>query len=436
MSNAPFKNGRMFVGWRRRDFKVVYYKPYEGDDPHDEKSGLTPSLYFTNAFGEETSPMMEGEVYFLPAFAYENCEAKTLGEKKRMQYNTLMDAFMLYNEVDPKVYAALMKSKEDSTWPRWNAVMKEIHKFKDGKMKTKEARRAKKAESLRRNGVPESELDKNMSSSDDDSGFDDDDDGGGDNVVHVHSRRSRSGPMNPPPRPTPRAPRKRSSGDDNNDDDDNDNDSSQPKTKKRKPATRRDPKDHQMSGGRANGDDTNGRARRDTSVASFTGIIDRDPSADFDANSPERSLSRRPRERDSESDTLFVSQESRESDVERRNRLGGYMQPAVEDEDVGAWNGNESEEDAMNRAIRASMEPANLPQVDVVQSTEVNGAETTRADVGRGTQADVRQSTEVDPAAAATGDDDEVTVVENGTAWRASSVSGRRSRSGSRFSNR
>ncbi|CZT19055.1 uncharacterized protein RCC_04901 [Ramularia collo-cygni] len=389
MGIPSFKNGMMFVGWRHRDWKHVYYKPYQGEEGEIEidSMSLTPSLYFTNPEGENDTMMMEGEVYFLPHFAFEYCEAKTKWEKKAMQLRHLVAAYNLYIQDDPETYKQAMESAADPDWRRWTSIMSDIKRHKDPLMKRKESNRRKrvaKVQKLRAAGVPESELDNHLSSdADSDSGFESDDDQGD---VCMHSRRSKPGPMKPPP-----TPKRRNNGG---------NDPT-PK-KKRKPAPPQPSEDLQMSGTLNDlGDIARARARARDRSSSFRGVVNKDgrnDSIDYDPSPPERvTSSSAPSSSGSSShgpdrgsgSGLFVSPAGDDSVDDRRNyekdcrnRLSGYMQPTVEDYDGSVddhdairWNGTMSERDAPKQAPRASNQPEIQPQeYDVVELEQARQA--------------------------------------------------------------
>lgn len=353
ISIPAFKNGRMFVGYRLKDWKRVYYMPYKDDDPNPEKGGLTPSLYFTNKKGQEEDPMGEGEIAFEPYFTFEACEATTKVEKKAMRHVTLTNAHMLLSENDPHTYWDLMKEYENPGWARWTAVMSMIRRFKDAKMTAKDNRRANRAQRNAENraaGVPESGLDDQLTEDEDgDSGIEDD------HEVRVHSRRSKQGPMNPPS--------KRSSSGNNSDSDDN-----SPRRRNRS-TSRQNSEEYQMSGARQE-------------------------SADFDPSPPERNPTSRSRGRDSRSSGgLFVrrTQGTPESAADRRERYsrlnpGAEVYPTAEDNvfrreagyrDATPFNGGMTEDEALAEATRASQEPTDRTQENVVQSTEEDVTETT-----------------------------------------------------------
>lgn len=349
MAIPAFKNGRMFVGWRRRDYKLVYYKPYAEEGADDNM--LPVSLYFVNQAGEEEDAMTEGEVLFLPYFAYENCETKSKLEKKMMQLRNLMRAHELYKEQDPAAFDELMHEADDPGWARWNSIMTEIKRFKNGKMKAKETRRQRKEERkkiLQRAGVPRSEIDANLTS--DDSGFEDDIDA---NEVGLQSRRGRrQSTMGPPASKRSNATGKYNSG---------------PSKRNKRglsghhTASRHGSEDFQMSGGMGHGDVT-------------------DDSLPYDIAPPQNpDSSRRSGERD-DSGGLFVSSSRAETvdltddgNIERLQKLSGHTRTSREIEETIHEDLDEAEAEALRQAIEMSQQPEDIPQGDIANKKAING---------------------------------------------------------------
>lgn len=354
---VPFKHGRMYVGWRRRDWLLVSYEPLI-EDVDADPDGLAPSLYFTATGTEEERPPMEGEVMFFPHFALETCESKTKKERVRMQIQFLTRAFAYLNYSGENL-GEYEKTLEEPKWRKWQSWFDEAKKWKRKGMKAKLSRRKLKADRVRAMqaaGVPEDEIDRDIDS--DDSGVE-----VGSNEVHMRSRTGRTRhPMNPPPR--------RSNGNGNNN-------KSNLKKRKRQDAyrspTRYDSDDVMMSGA-----NDNARARLSRS-GSFVGILngaDRAGSLEYDLDPPEQSL-----DRNSNSHSgLFMTPNDTpaETHAERRDRYerlgGGNNQATVEDEDdfinAASFNGVLTEAEAFDQALRASQQPEDRSRENILSHEE------------------------------------------------------------------
>ena len=189
---VTFKNSRLHVGHRRRDWSDVWYEPIMSVQPDED--GAAPAALFRDAKGIKTREPMDGEVHWHPHFDIVNCEASSKPQRLRMQLQFLFDAHRYCKEKDPGRIADMEQELDQPGFMRWQSWFHHAKKWKNKQLKEQKARDARNQKKLEQKAL---ELGCSIdevsisSESDDDSAY------GGDDINPINPIK----PMGPPPTP-------------------------------------------------------------------------------------------------------------------------------------------------------------------------------------------------------------------------------------------
>ncbi|USW53115.1 hypothetical protein Slin15195_G064340 [Septoria linicola] len=123
MGVAIFNNGFLLVGERVKDWSEVWYRPSQ--EPNEGAELRVPiQLFGSSSLGEDPEPRapMPGEVKWFSQFDIKNMESNDSRERLLMQEQTLYDAWLYMSEMDEREVRGLEQDfnrPKERRWQSW-----------------------------------------------------------------------------------------------------------------------------------------------------------------------------------------------------------------------------------------------------------------------------------------------------------------------------
>ncbi|KAM3423755.1 hypothetical protein BST61_g1160 [Cercospora zeina] len=172
----------------------------------DDDGTVVADFFKLATRGRGSREPMHSEIQWILHFdpAYYDAKDKRAKEKKQMQF--LGDAWKYLSENDPDAVRELEEELDQPNYRKWQSWFEIAKVYKEGKLREREARRARRLAQARRDaqvaGIPAEEVEVNSDSSGDDSGFEDDE--AARPPARRRHNRGESADMPPPSLPHPR----------------------------------------------------------------------------------------------------------------------------------------------------------------------------------------------------------------------------------------
>jgi hypothetical protein len=359
---SPYE--RLHVGYRGRDSALVWMERDEGESDEDgdgKKNKKKDDFGFIFTIDEE-DPHWEGpreaEIYWLPHFCPSWHEAKEPSAKKSMQRETLTNAFRYLSEKDPAAVGGLEQELHSPGFSRWSKWFESAKKWKRNKLQKVKSQVAAAVAG----GFSEKRARDQANYDDTDQGYESDD---GDLVPPATPRN-----MGPPARPSAGGKRRAPGGDGNG----NENYRGAKKSRQ----TRNGAGQHYLSAFMSGVRGSSHRSTRNSRAGSPNDDLDSDYGDNisdiYDTRAPE---GRSPTRLNGYHPTGFTPPPTGQRSLKNmRSVHGGRNVNGNEDtfDRTRSYNGQHlSEADAVQEAMRASMQPEETNNRDLRESIGPGG---------------------------------------------------------------